>query len=110
MTLTNPPCKVLGGAKVLEHTNFVRQNSHQTPESCAEVGLECRTCTENSAQQLAKACPGMSGKMVGQLFVQLHAQPECSRMHAHFAKAYRCALTANDIAEPLMTMMLVRAA
>jgi len=29
------------------------------------------------------------GKMLGQLFVQLYPHPACSRMHSHFAEAYR---------------------
>lgn len=90
-----------------------RQTAYETPESCAEVGLDCRSCTEASAGQLAQACPGMSGKMVGQLFVQMHVQPGCSKMHAHFAKAYRQAVSArDDIAETVSAgpLYLVRAA
>jgi hypothetical protein len=29
--------------------------------------------------------------MIGQLFVQIHTDPACSRMHAHFADAYLAA-------------------
>lgn len=89
------------------------RQTYETPESCSEVGLDCRSCTEASAGQLAQACPGMNGKMVGQLFVQLHVQPGCSKMHAHFAKAYRQALIArDDIAEAASAgpLYLVRAA
>ena len=29
--------------------------------------------------------------MIGQLFVQIHPDPACARMHAHFAEAYLAA-------------------
>jgi hypothetical protein len=33
-------------------------------------------------------CKGLRGKMIGQLFVQIHSDPACAKMHAHFATAY----------------------
>jgi hypothetical protein len=38
---------------------------------------------------VARLCKGLQGKMLGQMFVQLYPDPACSRMHAHFAQAYR---------------------
>jgi len=61
------------------------------PEECRAVGLTCETCTETSARELASACPGLRGKQVGQLFVQIHSHPACAGMHAHFARAYAAA-------------------
>lgn len=29
--------------------------------------------------------------MIGQMFVQIHSDPACSRMHGHFAAAYMAA-------------------
>jgi hypothetical protein len=29
--------------------------------------------------------------MIGQLFVQIHPDPACARMHGHFAEAYLAA-------------------
>jgi hypothetical protein len=37
--------------------------------------------------------------MVGQMFVQLYPDPACSRMHAHFAEAYRAANSRAGVAE-----------
>jgi len=59
------------------------------PALCREVGLTCETCTGETARQLAQACPGLRGKMIGQLFVQIHPHSACARMHAHFAACYR---------------------
>ena len=59
------------------------------PNVCIEVGLTCEECTSNTARELARVCKGLRGKMVGQMFVQLYPHPACSRMHGHFAQAYR---------------------
>jgi hypothetical protein len=61
------------------------------PRLCVEVGLDCETCVSGTARELASACKGLRGKMVGQMFVQLYPDPACSRMHAHFGEAYRVA-------------------
>jgi hypothetical protein len=61
---------------------------------CTAVGLDCESCTAASAHELACTCPGLRPKMVGQLFVQIYTEPACSRMHAHFARAYAQALAA----------------
>ena len=59
------------------------------PQSCREVGLDCKTCTGATARELASVCKNLRGKMVAQLFVQLYPDPACAKMHAHFAAAYR---------------------
>jgi hypothetical protein len=59
------------------------------PQLCFEVGLTCENCVTETASQLARACKGLRGKAVGQLFVQIHPHSACARMHAQFAHAYR---------------------
>lgn len=59
------------------------------PQLCFEVGLTCESCTAETGKQLARSCKGLRGKMIGQLFVQIHPHAACARMHAHFAAAYR---------------------
>jgi hypothetical protein len=61
------------------------------PQFCFDVGLTCETCTAETGRQLAKACKGLRGKTIGQLFVQIHPHSACARMHAHFANSYRTA-------------------
>jgi len=61
------------------------------PRICSEVGLDCETCTEGTARNLAKVCVGLKGKMIGQLFVQIYTDPACAGMHAHFEEAYLAA-------------------
>ena len=58
------------------------------PTTCVEMGLDCESCTEASARELAKACPGLPQRVVVQLFVQIHTHAACARMHKHFAQAY----------------------
>jgi hypothetical protein len=64
---------------------------NRNPAACRETGLSCEACTAETATELARTCKGLRGKMVAQLFVQLYPAPACSRMHAHFAAAYRSA-------------------
>ena len=59
------------------------------PNVCLEVGLTCESCTAETARQVAAVCKGLRGKMLGQLFVQIHPHSACARMHAHFADCYR---------------------
>jgi len=61
------------------------------PRLCSEVGLTCETCTGETAAQLARSCRGLRGKAIGQIFVLIHPDPACARMHAHFAESYRAA-------------------
>ena len=61
------------------------------PRICSEVGLNCEVCTEGTARNLAKICKGLKGKMIGQLFVQIHTDPACAKMHSHFAQSYLAA-------------------
>lgn len=58
------------------------------PRICSDVGLDCETCTEGTAQNLVKICKGLRGKEIGQLFVQIYTDPACAKMHAHFTAAY----------------------
>src|SRR5262249_5216549 len=56
---------------------------------CVESGLACDQCVSETAQNLARVCKGLRGRMVGQLFVQIYTEPACARMHSSFVEAYR---------------------
>lgn len=72
------------------------------PELCVQEGLDCITCTSSTARELARACPGLPGKLVTQLFVQIHTHAACGRMHRNFAQAYeRAHQEALKLARPL---------
>jgi hypothetical protein len=61
------------------------------PRICHDVGLDCETCTESTARNLAKICKGLRGKSIGQMFVQIYTDPACARMHVHFSEEYMMA-------------------
>lgn len=69
------------------------------PRLCVEVGLTCETCTEATATQLAQVCKGLRGKMIGQMFVQIHPHQACAQMHSHFAETYRVANASADLSQ-----------
>ncbi len=56
------------------------------PRICLEAGLTCDSCVAETARQVAAVCKGLRGKMIGQLFVQIHAHAACSPMHKQFAE------------------------
>ena len=86
-----PSSELLAGAHAPEIIDFTQMNTSPDdyPRLCHEVGLDCETCTSETARQLAKACKGLRGKLIGQLFVQIHPYSACARMHGHFAASYR---------------------
>lgn len=76
------------------------------PSLCIEVGLTCEQCTAATARELAMVCKGLRGKMIGQLFVQVHPHAACSPMHAHFAGVYQEA-SREDRGEGISAMAAV---
>jgi len=59
-----------------------------SPGLCFEVGLDCDSCVRDSALETAKACPGLRGKAIGQLFVLLYPNSACAPMHQRFTEEY----------------------
>lgn len=69
------------------------------PRLCVDAGLSCEACTEATATELAQVCKGLRGKMIGQMFVQIHTDPACARMHSHFVEAYRVANSTSSLSQ-----------
>jgi hypothetical protein len=67
---------------------MTRSAEQDLPDICIQEGIDCHSCTASTARELARACPGLPGKLITQLFVQIHTYPACSRMHANFTRAY----------------------
>jgi hypothetical protein len=65
---------------------FSPENNY--PQLCFDVGLTCESCTAGTARQLAAVCKGLRGKVIRQLFVQIHCHPACAGMHSHFKASY----------------------
>lgn len=85
---TNPP-QILRSSENFPAYYFNNMNSY--PRICHEVGLDCETCTGDTARHLAKVCKGLRGKTIGQMFVQIYTDPACARMHIHFSEEYMAA-------------------
>jgi hypothetical protein len=74
------------------------------PALCIQEAIDCRSCTASTARELARACPGLPGKLVTQLFVQIHVHSACGRMHANFAQTYaEAGKTEAPIKKPMGT-------
>jgi hypothetical protein len=58
------------------------------PQLCFDVGLTCESCTAGTAGQLAAVCKGLLGRVIRQLFLQIHPHSACARMHLHFTTSY----------------------
>jgi hypothetical protein len=73
------------------------------PQICSEVGVFCESCVSGTARELASVCKGLTGKMMGQLFVQIHPNSACAPMHKRFTMRYREAsqALAATVAAPL---------
>jgi hypothetical protein len=65
-----------------------RATPPERPALCTQEGIDCNSCTTSTARELARACRDLPGKLITQLFVQIHTHPACARMHANFTRAY----------------------
>jgi hypothetical protein len=61
------------------------------PRICLEAGLTCESCVAETARHVAAVCKGLRGKMIGQLFVQIHPHAACAPMHRDFVEHYHAA-------------------
>jgi hypothetical protein len=68
--------------------HMTRSAEQDLPDICIQEGMDCHSCTASTARELARACPSLPGKLITQLFVQIHTYPACARMHANFTRAY----------------------
>jgi len=64
------------------------------PETCLQVGLDCRSCIQRAAASTAKVCAGLSPAGVHQVFFQLYPSQGCSPMATQFAAVYAETLSA----------------
>jgi hypothetical protein len=58
------------------------------PETCLQVGLDCRTCIQRAAASTSKVCAGLTPVGVEQVFFQLYPSQGCSPMAPQFAAVY----------------------
>lgn len=58
------------------------------PDYCVELGLECRSCTECSARQLANLCATLGGTRLESTFFRMYPAPGCAGMLTSFVQSY----------------------
>lgn len=76
------------------------------PHSCFALGLECESCVEASARQVAAICQTLGGSRASDVFFQIFADPACAGMRPRFEAAYR---QAAELAEELPRKPVIRA-
>jgi hypothetical protein len=62
------------------------------PDSCLDVGLDCRTCLHRTAADLAAICLSLEGGSLWTTFAQIYPHPSCGPMFSNFEHAYLEAL------------------
>jgi len=78
------------------------------PELCIQEQLDCVSCTNSTAKELADACPRLPARAVARLFVQIHPHPGCARMLRNFNRAYSEAV--GEEPAPLRPVLVTGAA
>ncbi len=58
------------------------------PETCLDLGLDCRTCIQKSASSVAHVCHGLESAGILKIFSQLYTSPGCAPMAEAFEAAY----------------------
>lgn len=64
------------------------------PESCREVGKECRECISSSASVVALLCPTLDAAAAQQTFFRMYRHQGCGFMARSFVREYL------DVVEP----------
>jgi len=64
----------------------------QRPQECRRVGLDCRTCTSNSAASVAALCAHLNEDQQRNTFFRLYPDPGCSRAAHKFVSSYQAAV------------------
>ena len=58
------------------------------PETCASIGLDCRTCIQRAAASVARICSGLNASGAQEIFFQLYSSPGCATMAPAFEGVY----------------------
>ena len=71
-------------------------------DDCMDEGLDCGTCVEVAACNLAAVCRDLKGKALEHVFLQLYSRRGCRRMFRAYEAAYHAHVEASliEIAAP----------
>jgi hypothetical protein len=62
------------------------------PDGCLDVGLDCRTCMNGTATDLAAICEVLDRRRLREAFTQIYQHLACGPMFSIFEQAYGKAL------------------
>ncbi len=57
-------------------------------DDCQDEGLDCRSCIECAAKDLATVCQQLDGKAAEAIFLRLHTRRACRTMAAEFRACF----------------------
>lgn len=63
-------------------------NKPANPESCRELGKECRDCVSQSAAMVALLCPTLDAVSAQSMFFKMYSSPGCVNMSRVFVRIY----------------------
>lgn len=63
-------------------------NKPANPESCRELGKECRDCVAQSAAMVALLCPTLDAVSAQSMFFKMYTSPGCVNMSRVFVRVY----------------------
>jgi hypothetical protein len=69
----------------LSHNN---SSKPANPESCLELGKECRDCVSQSAALVAVLCPTLDPVAAQSIFFKMYPSPGCINMSRVFVRVY----------------------
>jgi len=75
-----------------------------SPEDCLTVALDCQTCTQRAARDLAALCVNLSATGIESVFGRMYPSPGCAEMLPTFVQAY------FEATEPVLLILLAAAA
>ncbi len=70
------------------------------PQSCAQVGKDCRGCVRHNAEVIALLCPGLDAAGAQQMFFRMYRQPGCAGMARTFVREYLGAVEPEETFVP----------
>lgn len=70
------------------------------PEVCGSLGVDCMSCAQRAAQDIAALCANLAGRRLESAFFRMYPQPACSGMLPEFVQKY------YDATEPDLKSLL----
>ena len=87
--------------------SYVTENR---PETCSNLGLDCRTCVRHAASSVASICQTIESQGLFQIFLSMYPSEACHPMAGMFEAEYQEAATPECFPALVATASLASAA